>query len=295
MKSTTVTFLLAVATGTCLGQQPKELLVPSVFSDHMVLQRDQPVRFWGWDKPGQEVSVLVVLDQNGVEGNIRGVKAGDDGRWEVTLPEHPAGGPYNVEIRGSSSKQYKDVLFGEVWVCSGQSNMAWPVSNANHSELEIAGANFSNIRLISVPQVGLQAPQKNFKGEWTRCSPETVKNFSAVGYFFGRQLHSTLNVPIGLIDNAWGGSACEAWINRDLLTKDGRFEKPMGRWEQMEANVDSAQAAYEKRLADWKTKAQAARKAGNPQPPGRPRRSPKQNMTGNQRPANIYNLSLIHI
>ena len=138
-------------------------------------------------------------------------------------------------------------------------------------------------------RVGTQEPQNNFKGQWARCSPETVGQFSAVGYFFGRQLHQTLDVPIGLIDNAWGGSSCEAWIRRDLLEEDERFTGLMDRWKKTEANIDNAVAAWEQKMADYRAKVKAAKKEGKPQPRRPGGRNPKGQMTGNHRPANIYN------
>jgi sialate O-acetylesterase len=137
--------------------------------------------------------------------------------------------------------------------------------------------------------VGTDEPQNNFKGSWTTCTPETAPDFSAVGYYFGRQLHQSLGVPIGLIDNAWGGSACEAWINRKVIDQDKRFKELMEHWQGVEKHVKSGQADkdYEKSLAAWKVKADEAKKNGKPEP--RKPRNSNGNMTGNQRPANIYN------
>ena len=189
---------------------------------------------------------------------------------------------------GASVIEYKNVLVGEVWICSGQSNMAWPVNRANDPQLEKLTAKFPKIRLISVPQVGTDEPQKDFNGEWVECSPETVADFSAVGYFFGRRLHQTLNVPIGLIDNAWGGSAAEAWVNRETLEKDQRFSELMTHWKGVEEyhNSGKGKADFEKRLDKWKIQVEQAKKDGK-NPPRRPRNNNP--LRGNQRPANIYN------
>ena len=135
------------------------------------------------------------------------------------------------------------MLVGEVWICSGQSNMQWAVAQANDADLESLTAKYPEIRLISVPQVGTQEPQDDFKGQWEVCTPETVGGFSAVGYFFGRQLHQTLDVPIGLIDDAWGGSACEAWVRRDLLAADAKYKPLLDRWEEIEKDAPEAKAA----------------------------------------------------
>ena len=121
------------------------------------------------------------------------------------------------EKRSANSITYENILVGEVWLCSGQSNMQWSVSRSQDSDLESLSAHYPNLRLITVPQVGSQEPQYDFKGAWESSTPTTAANFSAVGYFFGRRLHQILQVPVGLINNSWGGSACEAWIPRNRL------------------------------------------------------------------------------
>jgi sialate O-acetylesterase len=205
----------------------------------------------------------------------------------VTLQPLVAGGPHTLTIQGKTTLRFEDVLVGEVWICSGQSNMQWPVDRANDADLEKRTAKFPKIRLISVPQVGTQVQQTNFDGKWQLCSPETVGEFSAVGYFFGRQLHQTLDLPIGLIDNAWGGSACEAWIRRDLLRADPLYKALLGRWAELEEHPAEAKAAYEKALAEWQPVAARAKAEGTRVPP-QPQ-NPEARLRGNARPGNIYN------
>jgi len=167
--------------------------------------------------------------------------------------------------------------------------MQWSVSQAFNGDLEALSAKNTNIRHISVPQVGTQDPQWTFDGAWTVCGPDNAGQLSAVGYFFGRRLQETLGVPVGLIDDAWGGSACEAWINRETLTKDGRFPELLARWEQIEKGYDKekADAAHAAAMEKWKQDAAAAKEAGKPLPrqPGHPGGQ----LTGNARPGNIYN------
>jgi sialate O-acetylesterase len=142
----------------------------------------------------------------------------------VKLDACPANAqPATITIKGSSTRELKNVLVGEVWVCSGQSNMGFNLGSTWDADLDIAQAKHPLIRLISVPQVGTQEIQDDFKGQWEECSPTNAGQFTAVGYHFGRVLHEILGVPVGLIDNAWGGSACEAWVKRDVLEKDPRF------------------------------------------------------------------------
>jgi sialate O-acetylesterase len=229
-----------------------DVRLPALFTNHMVLQQGQKNRVWGWADPGEDVIVTI-------GGQRQTAKANDKGKWQVTLDALPVGGPLTLSITGKNKLAVEDVLIGEVWICSGQSNMQWAVGQSNDADLEARTAKFPKIRLISVPQFGTQEPQDDFKGDWKVCTPETVRDFSAVGYFFGRQLHETLDVPIGLIDDAWGGSACEAWVRRDLLEKDEKYRPLIARWEQIERNPDTAKKAK-----------------GNP-------------LTGNQRPGNIYN------
>ena len=265
-------FLLFVSTSHA------QLSLPAIFGDHMVLQQKQSNPVWGWAAPGEIVKVSI-------HGQSHMTEADQKGYWKVNLRPIPAGGPYRMEIEGEQSKFFfDDILVGEVWICSGQSNMQWPLSLSNSAELEIMTANYPNIRLISVPRVGTQEPQNDFKGEWTACSPETVRDFSAVGYLFGRRLQNALDVPIGLIDNAWGGSSAEAWVRRDVLENDGRFDELMSWWKNQEASYDypSILDDWEKRVAEWKTMDQANRP---PQPPRRPNNP----MVGQHRPANIYN------
>jgi sialate O-acetylesterase len=257
-----------------------DVKLPALFGDHMVLQRDQKDRVWGWAEPGEEVTVTVA-DQS------KTAKAGSDGAWAVTLDPMPAGGPHALTVKGKNSLTFNDVLVGEVWICSGQSNMQWDVAAANDGDLESLAAKYPKVRLISVPQVGTQEPRRDFKGKWSVCTPETVKSFTAVGYFFGRQLHETLGVPVGLIDDSWGGSACEAWVRRDLLAADERYKPLLERWEKIERDLPGAMAEYERKRADWKASADKAKAEGKR--PSPPPQSPEDQLRGNHRPGNIYN------
>lgn len=251
-----------------------ELKMSSVFGDHMVLQQKQPIRVWGWTKSGQDVTVEFA-------GQSKSTTADADGRFQLDLAAvNATAEPHSLTIKADETKTFKDVLVGEVWLCSGQSNMQWNVLSANDADLESLTAKFPNLRLITVPQVGTQEVQNDFKGEWKACTPETVKDFSAVGYFFGRQLHQTLDVPVGLIDNAWGGSACEAWVRRDLLEGKDMYEPLLKKWDDTAASFDhsAATAKYNEKLKLWQTT-----KKGN-----RPR-APRNVLAGQHRPSNLYN------
>ncbi|MEZ6092459.1 MAG: sialate O-acetylesterase, partial [Pirellulaceae bacterium] len=256
--------IVTLATMMVVTSAYADVRVPSIFGGNMVLQRDQENPIWGWAEPGEKVIVKVGDQQHETT-------AGDDGAWRVTLQPMSVGEPRSIVIEGKNRLEFNDVLVGEVWLCSGQSNMQWSVSQSNNADLETLTANFPNIRLISVPRVGTQEEQDDFQGEWRQCSTETVGDFSAVGYFFGRQLHQSLGVPIGLIDNSWGGSACEAWVRRDLLQADEAYGPLLERWAAEEAKYEELSAAEPEN--DQQKKAL---------------QNLKQRMTGQHRPGNLY-------
>jgi sialate O-acetylesterase len=239
------------------------LKLPAIIGDNMVLQQKQVNPIWGWDTPGTEVSVTFA-------GQIKTAKADHKGKWTVKLDPLPANSnPAIMSFRGSSVTEVKNVLVGEVWLCSGQSNMAFNVRENWGSDLEILASTNERIRFISIPNVGTQEMQDDFSGKWDVAAPETVGEFSAVGYFFGRQLQQTLNVPVGLIDNSWGGSPAEAWVKRDLMDADPRFEILMDYWRKFEATYDhdKALAQYAEQKKAWEAKRDAAKAAGKRPPP----------------------------
>lgn len=242
------------------------LKLPNIFGDHMVVQQDAPIQIWGITAPGQQVTAELA-------GKSAKTTADDEGRFSLALPELTAGGPHQLTITADETRTFDDVLVGEVWICSGQSNMQWSVNASSDADLERLAAKHPRLRMINFPQTGAQEPiWTHDDRQWQVCTPENVGRFSAVGYFFGRQLLQTLDVPVGMINNAWGGSACEAWINRDILSADERFTPLMDRWERMEET--HAELAGQSDLDD---KQQETLKSLSRQ------------MRGNHRPGNIYN------
>lgn len=250
-----------------------DLKTSPVFGDSMVVQRNQPIHVWGWTAANTDVSVQLA-------GHTATAKSDANGRFDVMLDALPAGGPHELTIAADETRTFSDVLVGEVWLCSGQSNMAWTVAASDDQDLELLTANHPHIRLISVPQVASQTPRNDFNGQWEVCTAESVRQFSAVGYFFGRRLHQTLNVPIGLIDNAWGGSAAEAWVARDDLEKAGQFSELLQKWDDLATTYDhdAKLAAWEKQVETWKQN-----------PGGRQPRKPRNPLTGQHRPSNLFN------
>lgn len=275
--------LAAIATlGLLAAGARAELKLPAIIGDHMVLQQKQTNPIWGWDSPGTKVTVTFA-------GQTKTADAGADGKWTVKLDPVPANAdPQVLGIQGSTKREIQDVLVGEVWMCSGQSNMQWTVASDWKAEVESLASKHPNFRLITVPIVGTQELKTDFTGEWKAVTPETCKGFSAVGFFYGRFLHEILGVPVGLINNSWGGSAAEAWVRRESIDKDPRFKTLVESWQTREKQLGSAEAkaAFEKAMADWTTKSEAAKKAGQPVP--RPPQSPEQQLSGNSRPGNIF-------
>ena len=199
-----------VAGAFALGQAAAqaEVKLPSVFDDHMVLQQGQKLPIWGWADPGESVTVSVA-------GQTKKTKAGKDGAWDVHLkPLKASKTPVAFSVKGSNSIEFEDVLVGEVWLCSGQSNMEWRVSQSDNPKEEIAAAKHPLIRHIKIPHRPSATPEKDVtpeRGGWEVCSPETVGSFTGVGYFFARNLLGELDVPIGLLGCNWGGTRIEPW------------------------------------------------------------------------------------
>ncbi len=207
-------------------------LVSPVFGDSMVLQRGKPIRFWGWTAPG--VSVRVEMD-----GHAATALAAADGRWQAEVKSPQPGGPYTVTISvGGQSVVLHEVLVGDVWLCGGQSNMELPLSRARNGADEIKAADHPEIRLFKVHQRVAYTPAELVQGSWRICTPETVAEnggFSAVGYFFGRKLQSELHVPIGLIQDAWGGTPAESWMSTESLHALKDFDAPLAEIQRLHA------------------------------------------------------------
>jgi len=183
--------------------------MPQVFGSHMVLQRDKPIIIWGWANPGETVTVRLATENGRAQAN-------DRGEWKVTLPAMSAGGPFTLTVSGSSTVTYDDVMVGEVWLCSGQSNMEFGMGMVNNSAEEITNADHPGIRLLLVKRDWEGQPTNDISATWKLCTPESVKEggwngFSAVAYFFGRELNQKLGVPVGLIESSWGGTRIESW------------------------------------------------------------------------------------
>lgn len=189
-----------------------------VFTDHMVLQRNIKLKIWGNAIPDEKITI-------NFNGQTSKTKADKDGKWEIFLKPMLAGGPFEMTIHGDNLLIIKDILIGDVWICSGQSNMAWSVKNSNNAATEIKNANYPNIRLLSLPNQMSTSPIKTLPNtSWQLCNSETIKEFSAVGYFFGRNIHLEEKVPIGIINSSWGGTCVESWTSKESITKLPKYE-----------------------------------------------------------------------
>jgi sialate O-acetylesterase len=215
--------LIAISTVFIIMPSPvmADVRMPQIFSDNMVLQRDTEITVWGWADPGEQVTVTL-------GGQNRVAETGIDGRWEVSLTSMKAGGPFKMLVNGKNSLEFSNILVGDVWICSGQSNMEWPVSRSADADNEIANADYPEIRLFTVPREIAVIPADDLAGGiWEECSPETVASFSAVGYFFGRHIHKETGVPVGLINSSWGGTIAETWISRETMGTIEDFKEVM--------------------------------------------------------------------
>jgi sialate O-acetylesterase len=195
--------------GAALPSARAEVRLPKVFASHMVLQQEMPLVIWGWAQPNETVTVTLASATAQAQAN-------DRGEWKVILPAMKAGGPLTLTVTGSSTVEFDDVMIGEVWLCSGQSNMELGIGMARDGQKEIAEADHPGLRLLMVARKWDAAPQTNIDGEWKVCSPKTVaeggwNGFSAAAYYFGRELNQKLGVAIGLIDASWGGTRIEPW------------------------------------------------------------------------------------
>ncbi|MCF8259812.1 MAG: hypothetical protein K9J12_03500 [Melioribacteraceae bacterium] len=224
-----IIFLITIS----ISAQSNSLQLPSIFSDNMVLQQESSVKFWGTGNPGSEVSINSSWNENAK------TKIDDSGKWQLDIKTASYGGPYVVNVFSGKEKiEFKNILLGEVWVCSGQSNMEMPLKGwpprdlIEGSESIIKNSAKDNIRLFTVNRSYSLEPMEDCEGSWTESNPETTGNFSATAYFFGKRLFAELGVPIGLIHTSWGGTPAEAWTKKEKLETISEFQpilKQIGR------------------------------------------------------------------
>jgi len=275
--------LLAVSIASLASVASAEVKLPAVFGDHMVLQCDAELPVWGWANPGEKVTVTLGKQ-------TETATAGDEGKWKLKLGAVKAGGPHTLKVQGSNTIELTDVLAGEVWLCSGQSNMAMTVSRALDFEKEAAASDLPKIRMLTVERIVGLTPQDDCQAEWAVCSPETVGAFSAAAFFFGRELNKELDVPVGLINSSWGGTPVQAWTCMKCQSAEPRLKPILDPWEEKLAvpfDAEAANANLEKALERWKEAVKKAREEGK-QPPRRPRGQADPALDSH-RPGNLFN------
>jgi sialate O-acetylesterase len=221
-----------------------EVRLPALVGDNMVVQQGVKARVWGWAEPGSRVTVAM-------GGKSAAATADAQGRWEARVGPFKAGGPYEMTIASKNTMVLKNILVGEVWVASGQSNMEWPLQNAAHGADEVARANYPEIHLFTVTKATALTPRDDVQGRWVVCTPETAGAFSAVAYFFGRQLHEKLKTPVGLIHTSWGGTPAEAWTSRETLAASAELRPMVEALDRASVNLPTALRDYEAAAAKW--------------------------------------------
>ena len=227
----------------------------------MMLQRDRPVRVWGKAQAGETVTVKI-------PGQTASATADDDGRWSLFLEPMKSGGPHELSIQGKNTITIKDVLVGDIWVGSGQSNMQWTVGNSNNAAEEIAAATHPQIRLFKVALKSSDVPLDDVEGQWMLTTPENIKAFSAVGYFFARGLHQHLKVPMGFIQSAWGGTPADSWISQPAIAADPALVSVFSDWAQSLEAYPRAMDRYARLLAKWEANGQTGPRPQAPIGPG---------------------------
>lgn len=241
-----------------------DVALPRLFSDHAVLQRSAGTPVWGTARPGETVSVAL--------SDAAGTATADaTGAWLVRLDLRRLGdGPFDLTVAAGNRIVLRDILVGDVWLCSGQSNMRFHLSRATGGPEDAAQANDPGLRLLSVGLKVSETPERDIKQRWTLCDATNAAEFSAVGYYFGRELRRTVKRPIGLISASWAGSCIEAWMSPKALKSDPDFAPILARWEQKKADYPAKKAAFEKNkealLAAWQAEAAKAKAEGKPEP-----------------------------
>lgn len=284
MRNTWLLCLALSLLAACPAALRADVTLPEVIGSHMVLQRDQKLPIWGWAAPGE--SVTVALGDNKATS-----KANAQGQWRVDLKPMKAGGPVEMTIKGENEIKLTNILIGEVWIGSGQSNMQWSVQASANAQEEISAATQPKIRLFSVPLVPSGTPATHINASWVECSPATVPNFSAVLYYFGRDLQGALDVPVGLINTSWGGTRIEPWIPPVGFASQDGLENELTTIRAQQAAFSTAIKSRLPEIKSWVAAAEKAAAAGEqlPEPP----QMPAHPLNSNGQPTGLYN-GMIH-
>jgi sialate O-acetylesterase len=284
-------------------QSDAKLRLPKIFGEGMVLQREKPVNIWGWAAAGAKVEVSFA-------GQKKAAIATRDGTWNLKLDPIPAAlKPRQLRIScGEEILHLDNVLVGEVWICGGQSNMEWTLRGSRDADLELAAANFPAIRFIRLPKISRLDPQDDFPvaspanpvGNWRSAVSEKVDHFTAVGYYFAKRLHRQLNVPVGIIDNSWGGTRAQHWCNKktlasiqEMLPDLEKFDSSLKSWIE-DGGQEGAEQRLARAIAEWEKKRQLAKAKGEREP-RRPNAKSFENPANGGQPGGMFNGSLMPV
>lgn len=271
-----------------------DIKLPALFADNMVFQQKENVVLWGWAEPGEKIEILASWSKKSLK-----TKADEQGNWQVKMETPGAGGPYALKFRGNNEIEIENVFLGEVWLCSGQSNMHFPVAKAEDGgwatgvidyEKEIPKANYPKIRMFTVEREVADEPKKDVVGSWEVCSPATVGEFSAVAYFFAKEIHKATGLPVGLINSSWGGTPAESWTKKEILESEPEFLSILENYAQALEDYPEAMEAFQVRFDAWKAEAEAAKARGE-----KVKGAPREPIgpTHNKSPYKLYN-AMIH-
>ena len=238
-----------------------DVQLPGIISDHMVLQRGAPVRIFGKAQPGEAVAVSF-------RGQTAQTTTDPLGRWEVWFNPLTTGAAADMTIKGANTLTVADVIVGDVWIGSGQSNMQWTVKDSDNADAEIASANYPQIRLFYVPRKTASTPVDDVDAKWIVCSPESVPGFSAVLYYFGREMHKDTKVPMGLIHSSWGGTPIASWISGPSLMGNARLQPFLGYWQNAIVSYPANYARYEQNVKKWEASGSQGARPAAPLGPG---------------------------
>ncbi len=213
--------------------------LPRLISDNMVLQREKPITIWGWANAGEKVTIQF-------NKQTKSTRTDELGKWIITLEPEQAGGPFVMTVKGKNKITINDILVGEVWICSGQSNMEWPVRSSNNAAAEIRSSNFPQIRHFTVQKAVSIKPEDEVKGgDWKIATPENVGDFTAIGFFFARELYNELKIPIGLVHTSWGGTHSETWTSKEAFERSEEFKDMIAKMPELNFDVLSKKKAEE--------------------------------------------------